>query len=334
MAEQFFADEQAIIKSGQPLIDHEEQALDQYRGMIRFILTSKVPVRDSAGNIIGIVGTGRDITDRKEAEQRLAAGERLESIGRLAAGVAHEINTPVQYVSDSAIFVREGVHELLAQLDKLQAAQPVAPDSDSDSDLLYLQHELPGAIDRVLDGLARITEIVRSMKDFSHPDQREMRAIDLNRAIHSTLVIARSEYKNVAELQTDFAELPLIICHGGQINQVVLNLVLNAAHAIADAVRGTPAKGLITITTFVDGPDVVVRISDTGNGIPEAIRHRIFEPFFTTKEVGKGTGQGLSIARGVVVQGHGGSISFQTETGKGTTFSIRLPIEPKLPDAA
>src|SRR3954469_14894488 len=137
MAEQFFADEQAIIKSGQPLIDHEEQAFDQHRGTARSILTSKVPVRDRAGNIIGIVGTGRDITERKEAEQRRAAGESLESIGRLAAGVAHEINTPVQYVSDSAVFVREGVHELLAHFDKLQAAQPGIPGPDSD--LLYLQ---------------------------------------------------------------------------------------------------------------------------------------------------------------------------------------------------
>ena len=331
MAEQFFADEQAIIKSGQPLIDHEERALDQHRGTVRFILTSKVPVRNSAGHIIGIVGTGRDITERKEAEQRLAAGERLESIGRLAAGVAHEINTPVQYVSDSAVFIREGVHELLTQLDKLQASQP--DDPDPDSDLRYLQRELPGALDRVLEGLARITEIVRSMKDFSHPDQREMRSIDLNRAIHSTLVIARSEYKKVAELHTDFADLPLITCHGSQINQVILNLVLNAAHSIADVVGATPDKGLITVKTFVDGPDVIIRISDTGAGIPEAIRHRVFEPFFTTKSVGQGTGQGLSIARDVVVQGHGGSITFETESGKGTTFFIRLPMEPKFPVA-
>jgi PAS domain S-box-containing protein len=329
MAEQFFADEQAIIKSGQPLIDHEEQALDRHRGSVRHILTSKVPVRDSAGNIIGIVGTGRDITDRKEAEQRRAAGERLESIGRLAAGVAHEINTPVQYVSDSAVFIREDVHELLAQLVKLQTSQSAAPDSASD--VAYLQHEIPGALERVLEGLARITEIVRSMKDFSYPDQCEMRSIDLNRAIHSTLVIARSEYKRVAEVETDFAELPLITCHGGQINQVVLNLVLNATHSIADVVRSTGKTGLITVKTFVDGPDVVVRISDTGTGIPEAIRHRIFEPFFTTKGVGQGTGQGLSIARDVVVQGHGGSLTFETEAGTGTSFFIRLPIKSRFP---
>jgi PAS domain S-box-containing protein len=320
MAERFFADEQAIIASGQPLLDHEEQVFDQYRGTKRFILTSKVPVRDSAGTIIGIVGTGRDITERKEAEQRLAVRDRLESIGRLAAGVAHEINTPVQYVSDSAVFIREGVYELLAQLALDQVAIP------PDSELAYLRQELPGALDRVRDGLARIAEIVRSMKDFSHPDQHEMGQIDLNRAIQSILVVARSEYRDVADVQTDLGQLPVVTCHGGQINQVVLNLVVNAAHAIADLVEGTPDKGLITIRTFVDGADVVISISDTGGGIPEAIRDRVFDPFFTTKEVGRGTGQGLSIARDVVVKGHGGSLSFQCAPAQGTTFVIRLPV--------
>jgi len=321
MAKRFFADEQAIIASGQPLIDHEEQVVDQSRGTMRFVLTSKVPVRDSTGTIIGIVGTGRDITARKEAEQRQAVRERLESIGRLAAGVAHEINTPIQYVSDSAVFIREGVYELLAQLDL--SAVVVDPDSE----LAYLRRELPGALDRVRDGLTRITEIVRSMKDFSHPDQHDMGQIDLNRAIASILVVARSEYREVAEVATDFGELPLVTCHGGQINQVLLNLVINAAHAIADVVRGTPDRGLITARTFRDGTDVVIWISDTGGGIPESIRDRIFDPFFTTKEVGRGTGQGLSIARDVIVKGHRGSLSLQNDPTQGTTFVIRLPVD-------
>ncbi|MEO7731827.1 MAG: ATP-binding protein [Kofleriaceae bacterium] len=321
MAERFFADEQMIIASGQPLIDHEEQVLDQYRGTKRFILTSKVPVRDSAGTIIGIVGTGRDITERKEREQHHAVRDRLESIGRLAAGIAHEINTPVQYVSDSAVFIRESVYELLAQLALDQLV------IDPDSELAYLRRELPGALDRVRDGLTRIAEIVRSMKDFSHPDQRERGQVDLNRAIRSILVVARSEYRDVAEVQTELGELPFVTCHGGEINQVVLNLVINAAHAIADVVEGTPCKGLITVRTLLEGTDVVIQISDTGGGIPEAIRDRVFDPFFTTKEVGRGTGQGLSIARDVIVKGHGGSLSFQSEPTQGTTFVIRLPVD-------
>jgi signal transduction histidine kinase len=155
-----------------------------------------------------------------------------------------------------------------------------------------------------------------------------MSPVDLNRAIQSTLVVARSEYKYIAELVTDFGEVPAVVCHGGQINQVVLNLVVNAAHAIADRNKGTEAQGVITVRTRADGDAVVISIGDTGNGIPDAIRHRIFEPFFTTKEVGRGTGQGLSIARNVVMQGHGGSMTFETESGKGTTFHVRLPIEP------
>jgi signal transduction histidine kinase len=176
----------------------------------------------------------------------------------------------------------------------------------------------------VADGLGRIAEIVRSMKEFSYADQREMSQVDLNRAINSTLVIARSEYKYVADVDVKLGELPLVTCHGGQINQVVLNLVVNAAHAIGDRVKGTHDKGLITVRTYMEGDTAVIMIGDTGGGIPDAIRKRIFEPFFTTKEVGKGTGQGLSIAHSVV-KSHGGSLDFQTELGQGTNFFIRLP---------
>jgi signal transduction histidine kinase len=152
-----------------------------------------------------------------------------------------------------------------------------------------------------------------------------MSQIDLNRAISSTLVIARSEYKMVADLETDFAPLPAITCHGGQINQVVLNIVVNAAHAIADAIKDSGGRGKITVKTAVADNHVVISIGDTGGGIPAHIRDSIFDPFFTTKEVGRGTGQGLSIARGVV-KAHGGTLDFETELGKGTTFFVRLPI--------
>jgi len=167
---------------------------------------------------------------------------------------------------------------------------------------------------------------VRSMKDFAHADQNEMAPVDLNRAIASTLVMARSEYKPVAEVETQFGQIPPITCHAGQINQVVLNLVVNAAHAIADKVQRTGAVGKITVSTRVENAHVVIAISDTGGGIPEEIRTRIFDPFFTTKEVGRGTGQGLSIARNVIVKSHGGELDFTSELGKGTTFHIRLPV--------
>jgi signal transduction histidine kinase len=180
----------------------------------------------------------------------------------------------------------------------------------------------------VVDGLGRIAEIVRSMKEFSHVDQREMAQVDLNRAVNSTLVIARSEYKYVADLVTEFGELPPVTCHGGQVNQVILNLVVNASHAIGDAVKGTSNKGLITVRTYLDDTHAVISIADTGAGIPEAIQKRIFEPFFTTKEVGRGTGQGLSIAH-KAIKAHGGSLHFETVIGKGTTFYVRLPLAAK-----
>jgi PAS domain S-box-containing protein len=323
LAQKFFSDEQALIKSGTAIIDLEEPGFDQETGMPRTVCTSKVPLRDENGMVIGIIGVGFDITDRKLAEQRLAQGEHLESIGRLAAGVAHEINTPIQYLNDSVYFIREAMQDLLAYNARLGAMLPVPPEADEDIE--DLKQELPPALDRVVDGLGRIAEIVRSMKEFSHADQREMSRVDLNRAINSTLIIARSEYKYVADVETDFQELPLVTCHGAQINQVVLNLVVNAAHAIADKVKGTNDKGRITVRTSVDDGFALVSISDTGGGIPEAIRKRIFEPFFTTKEVGKGTGQGLSIAHNVI-KAHNGTLNFVTELGKGTTFHVRLPL--------
>jgi two-component system NtrC family sensor kinase len=294
-------------------------------GSLRWIHSQgQVIERAHDGSPVRITGVQIDVTDRKEAERRLASAERLESIGRLAAGVAHEINTPMQYVNDNVYFIREGVQELLARINALQATLPANPVPSSQMDL---QQELPTALESVIDGLARVTEIVRSMKEFSHPDQAVMRPVDLNRAIQSTLVVGRGEFKHIADVETIFGELPPVMCHGGQINQVVLNLVVNAAHAIADATKGTGAKGRITIKTIVDDGDVVISVGDTGGGIPEAIRHRIFEPFFTTKGLGHGTGQGLAIAHNVIVNGHGGALSFLSQTGHGTTFLVRLPIE-------
>jgi PAS domain S-box-containing protein len=324
MAEKFYSDEQALLKSGQPLIDIEEFAHDKLSGTDRVILTSKVPLRDAAGNLTGIVGTGYDITDRKAAEARLASSDRLESIGRLAAGVAHEINTPIQYLKDTTSFIRDGVQELLEYIDTLRAQMPQPPEPDENVE--ELRNDMPPGLTRMLEGLDRIAEIVRSMKDFANADQNEMAQVDLNRKIASTLVVARSEYKPWADVHTDFATLPPIHCNSSQINQVILNLVVNAAHAIADVVKDTGGRGRIDVKTRLDGDDVVISVTDTGGGIPEHVRPRIFEPFFTTKEVGRGTGQGLSIAHNVVVKSHGGRLHFETTSGQGTTFHVHLPL--------
>ncbi|HDH97429.1 MAG TPA: histidine kinase, partial [Proteobacteria bacterium] len=197
------------------------------------------------------------------------------------------------------------------------------------ADMEFLAEEVPKAIDESLDGIERIASIVRAMKEFSHPGLEEKVAIDINRAIQNTVTISRNEWKYVADVELDLdPNLPLVPCLPRDINQVLLNIIVNAAHAIADVVgEGRAAKGKITISTRHIGDWVEIRISDTGTGIPPEIRHRIFDPFFTTKEVGKGTGQGLSIAHSIVVDKHKGQIFFETEMGKGTTFFIRLPLE-------
>ncbi|MBI5387353.1 MAG: PAS domain S-box protein [Verrucomicrobia bacterium] len=307
-------------------------------------------MRDAAGKILHFDGTIEDITMRKQFEEernrmeiQLRHAQKLESIGQLAAGIAHEINTPTQFIGDNMRFLRDAFGEVQKLVTHygalLEAARrnAITPEllAENDAarqaaDLDYLQAEIPSALDQSLEGVGRVTKIVRAMKDFSHPGAEEKSLADLNKAIESTLTVCRNEWKYVAEVVTEFdPALPSVPCVVSEFNQVILNLVINAAHAIADVIgKDSGAKGRITVTTKHDGDWVEIRVQDTGAGIPESVRHRIFTPFFTTKGVGKGTGQGLAIARGVVVERHGGSIHFETETGRGTSFIIRLPIHP------
>jgi PAS domain S-box-containing protein len=283
----------------------------------------------------------RDTTERRLLEAQLAQAQKLESIGQLAAGVAHEINTPIQYIGDNTRFLEESFRNLDRVLrsygtlvEAAEAAQMLPEvtrevrEAAEEADIEYLNQEIPRAIQQSGEGVERVATIVRAMKEFSHPGSAEMKAIDINHAIESTLTVSRNEWKYVADTETHFdPQLPTVCCLPGEFNQVILNLVVNAAHAIADVkTRGTE-KGRITITTRRDGQWAEIRVGDTGTGIPEAARSRIFTPFFTTKEVGRGTGQGLAIAHTVVVKKHGGTLDFETEEGKGTTFIIRLPID-------
>ncbi len=281
----------------------------------------------------------QDVTERRHLESELQQAQKLESVGRLAAGIAHEINTPIQYVGDSIHFIREGLDALLKLVGCYREARTAAGDgaipaasvtelaqAEDDADVVYLADRLPKALDRSVDGLERVAKLVRAMKEFAHPDQTEQSPADLNRALQATLTIATNEYKYVADLETDFGDLPMVVCHVNEVNQAFLNIIVNGAHAIGDVVKGTEKKGLIRVTTRQDEGFAVIEISDTGGGIPELIQPKIFDPFFTTKEVGKGTGQGLAISRSVVVEKHGGSLVFNTARGRGTTFTIRLPI--------
>jgi signal transduction histidine kinase len=307
---------------------------DEQRVDLRWVVSC-----ESTGTHKVLRGMMLDVTDQRRLENDLAQAQKLESVGRLAAGVAHEINTPVQFVSDSVLFVREAMDDLSEIVGKYRelrtatetgadvaAAAKAAEEAEDDADLDYILENAPVALDRARDGLGRVAAIVRSMKEFAHPDRKEMAQVDINQAVSSTLIIAANEYKYVADVETDFGQLPHVNCYAGEINQVVLNLIVNAAHAIDDVVKGTPAKGKIRVATRVLDESVEISVGDTGKGIPVEVRSRIFEPFFTTKEVGKGTGQGLAIARSVIVDKHGGTLHFETEVGRGTTFYIRLPI--------
>jgi len=283
----------------------------------------------------------RDISEQQRLEQELARAQKLESVGQLAAGIAHEINTPIQFVGDNLQFLRDGFASVAGVLDAQDAvlagsgpdgAPPGAVDKLRDAadeaDLEFLRAEIPTALAQSLEGVGHVARIVSAMRDFSHAGGRTRALADLNRAVENTLTVTRNLWKEVAEIETDLdPDLPQVACDVSEIHQVLLNLVTNAAHAVADAnrERGETA-GRIRVATAQADRAVEIRVADTGTGIPEAARARVFDPFFTTKDVGSGTGQGLAIAHDLITRKHGGQIDFETEAGRGTTFVIRLPL--------
>ncbi len=334
--------------SRQRMVEGWETSLHNCKGNKLHVLVNAAPLYDAGQAFAGWEGSLTDISmlkqtleERDRLEDNLRQAQKLEAIGQLAAGIAHEINTPTQYVGDNLRFLKESFGELdtmLAQLVMVggEPASKLLAEADFD----YLKEEIPRALNQSLEGVDRVAKIVRAMKEFSHP-AREKTATDLNRAIQSTITVASNEWKYVAEVEMDLdASLPAVHCSPAEFNQVVLNMVVNAAHAIGDVVGdGAKGKGKIKVKTRPDGEWAVVEISDSGCGMPPHIQQRIFDPFFTTKEVGKGTGQGLAIAHNVVVDKHGGTIKVVSSPGAGTTFIIRLPIggmksEPEAAGAA
>jgi PAS domain S-box-containing protein len=320
---------------------------------------STSPLRNELGQVTHYVTLGADITARREAEQRkeqlqeqlyeqmrerermaieLRLAHKLESVGRLAAGLAHEINTPIQYVGDSVHFLRTAFADLSGLLDSHRAALERLPEVPGTADVLatlerldaaadvdFLRDEIPKAIDRTLDGADRVAGIVRAMKEFAYPDAVEQSPADLNHALSTTLTVACNEYKHAANVETQFGELPPVVCNVGELNQVFLNLIVNAGHAIQDA--GKDAKtGVIRVATRVTGQWVEIEVADNGCGIAPENLEKIFDPFFTTKAVGRGTGQGLAITRSIVRDRHGGQLDVHTSVGTGTRFIVRLPL--------
>ena len=309
-------------------------------GTTRFLGLRAIPLIEADG---GSLVVGADITGKIGLEAQLNQAHKLEAIGQLASGIAHEINTPTQFVVSNTTFLKESWSAIDPLLQLAQAIPKELTESGSvlpeagarlaqlwqESDVDYLRTEIPKAIDQSLEGLQRVANIVRAMKEFSHPGTKGKTPVDINRAIETTIAVAKNEWKYVADVITHFAnDLPMVPCVPGEFNQVILNLLVNAAHAIASRpADSAKEKGRITISTQRRGDAVEVAIQDTGMGIPENIRARVFEPFFTTKPVGKGTGQGLSMAHSTIVKRGNGKLWFESEVGAGTTFFIQLPVE-------
>lgn len=339
---------------------HYEDEVTRKDGSTFMIGVSMTPIFDASGRLTHAVAIGADITVKREDARKkqelqdklveemkerermvleLQLAQKLESVGRLAAGVAHEINTPIQYVGDSVQFLRSACDDLIRLMDELGEtleALPGSPVRDAlqaefhrlteKYDLSFVRTEMPRAFERTFDGVDRVSTIVKAMKEFAHPDSAEMNPADLNHAISTTLLVASNEYKYLAKVYTDFATLPPVVCNIGELNQVFLNLIVNAAHAIYDAGKDSE-NGEIHIRTEQNDTSAIVRIQDNGCGIPEENLSKLYDPFFTTKEVGRGTGQGLSIAHNIVVDKHGGDIRVHSRIGVGTEFVIKIPID-------
>ncbi|HWS36540.1 MAG TPA: PAS domain-containing protein [Actinoplanes sp.] len=313
--------EARVLETNEPIVDHHATVTGPDHSL-RTILMSALPQPIGNGRI-GVIGIGADVTRISALERQLNQTNRLEAIGQLAAGIAHEINTPIQFVSDNTRFVEQSFTQMLNAVTQLR--EPIAA-IDPDLDLDFLVAEVPTAMTESLEGLARVAQIVRAMKDFSHPGHG-LGDVDLNRAVESTSQVARNEWKYHAELTLDLgADVGLVPCYEGELKQVILNLIVNSAHAVeAAAPQRGGGLGHITVRTARTADDIRITVADDGIGMDEATQLRIFDPFFTTKDVGKGTGQGLSMAYATIVQKHGGTIQVTSTPGAGAEFTIRIP---------
>lgn len=283
-----------------------------------------------------------EIAAREAMESDLRRVHHLDALGRLAGGIAHELNTPLQFTSDSVAFVEESLRELLGAVHKYASASgaketpgrgsdlaPAVISERQQEDLDFLIEAAPRAIGTIKQGLDRIATIVKSMKEFAREESTGKVEVDINGAIENSIAVAQSAFGRVADVSLELGVVPAVACDAGSFKLTMLNLIVNAAHAIEDVGGNTRARGTIRITSRQDGDEVEITVSDTGCGIPEAIRAKVFNPFFTTKDIGRGSGQGLALAYSTVVKQHGGRLTFDTEVGKGTTFIVRLPISGK-----
>lgn len=297
------------------------------------------PTRNDDNEITGAVLIFRNLSEQRLFEANRIHSLKLESIGELAAGIAHEINTPMQFIGSNVTFLQEcfqDLHRLMNSYSTMKAAlasHPQAEDilaaieaKEQEVDLDYLLDEAPKAFEQTIDGISRVTKLILGLKGFAHSGEGESkRPSDVNEIIQNALVVCRNAYKYVANLETEFGELPIVNVHPSDIGQVIVNLVVNAAQAIADCKEQTNEMGTISIRTAFRDNKVVIEVADTGGGIPESVQRRVFDPFFTTKNFGKGSGQGLAISRTIIHNKHQGELRLESTVGKGTTFFVLLP---------
>jgi len=332
--------EPTVTRSGNAVVDRKMDLADSH-GQVRSLLLSVLPLDDATAGGRGVIGVGADITRARELERQLAQANRLESIGQLAAGIAHEINTPIQYVADNVAFLSDATGDLLSAAQRIAGLAATSSTSENvpaaelrtlldPLDLDFLSGEIPGALSESKEGLGRVTEIVRAMKEYAHPGATR-REIDVNRAVESTVQVCRNEWKYVAKVELDLDPgVGLVPCFEGELKQVILNMVVNAAQAIGEDQQRRSERnlGTIGISTRRTTDELLIMIRDDGPGMDEKVRQRVFDPFFTTKEVGKGSGQGLSLAHAVIVTKHHGRIDLETAPGQGACFTLHLPLEP------
>ncbi|MEJ2407255.1 MAG: ATP-binding protein [Candidatus Thiodiazotropha sp.] len=329
-----------IINSDSSISIDRETLIKKVRKHFHIIFSRIIDVSEKFS---GVIITLEDITEQIQIAEELHQARKLESIGQLAAGIAHEINTPTQFVSDNNKFLKDGFNvflEILEKHDELKRAAEKGAVTEAliksinkavkTADLEYYKEELPLAIEQSREGVSRVAEIVQAMKEFSHPGSKDKSLFDINKAIKSTIIVCRNEWRYTSNMETDLDKnLPPVPCLPGDFNQALLNIIVNAAHAIGEMYvqNGSTEKGTITVSTQQVNSFAEIRIKDTGPGIPKEIQKKIFDPFFTTKEVGRGTGQGLAIAHSTIVNKLGGKLEVLSEKGNGATFIIQLPLE-------
>jgi two-component system, NtrC family, sensor kinase len=297
------------------------------------------PVRDENNEISGATLIFRNLTEQRLQEAKRIHGMKLESIGELAAGIAHEINTPIQFIGSNISFLHEAFADLLELVHRYGTLREAVLENaeyrnlmskiveqEDRADVDYLEEEAPKAFEQTISGVERVTKLVLGLKGFAHAKDTENKiSSDINEIIQNTLIVCANAYKYVAELTTELGILPMVKVFPGDIGQVILNLIVNAAHAIEDVKGTTGQMGSILVKSFLEGDNVVITVTDSGCGIQPGVIQRIFDPFFTTKEVGRGSGQGLAISRTIIHDKHGGEISVESAVGSGSTFIVKIP---------